>query len=354
MPLKPSSDSNLDLSIIIPVRNHGPDLRELLTSLRDTLPDDIASEIIVVDDASREDIAGMCAAFSAQCLRHTTSRGPAHARNTGAAAARGDLLFFLDADIVAPPGMAATAVTLLRENPDMVGVSFINQIFRKGDSTVRNFGAVQENFWFTLPFTAPDQLYAETRGFTTRNGAVRRSVFEAMGGFDTSFQTNAIEDYDFGKRLAAQGRTVMAREPLAYHKFPDNFLRLMRNYWVRVTLFVPYQMRHRHQFDKVQIGPAEASVRMAGAVSLGLLLLALAPTPARAMAALLGIAGTTGYVVAIRGLLRAAHRQSGGLAFPVAMFFIHWAASVVICAGGALGLVSGLLGQGGAASRQTE
>jgi glycosyltransferase involved in cell wall biosynthesis len=344
----------LDLSIIIPVRNHGPDLRELLVSLRDTLPDDIAWEIIVVDDASLEDIAGLCAPFSAQCLRLDTSRGPAHARNTGAAAARGGLLFFLDADIVAPPGMAVTAVSLLRENPDMVGVSFINQAFRRGDSTVRNFGAVQENFWFTLPFTDPDQPYAETRGLTTRNGAVRRSVFEAMGGFDTSFQTNAIEDYDFGKRLAARGRTVMAREPLVYHKFPDSLMRLMRNYWVRVTLFVPYQMRHRHRFDKVQIGPAEASVRMAGALSLGLLLLALASTPARGLAALLGIAGVIGYLAAIRGLLGAARRQSGGVAFPVAVFFIHWVASAVICAGGVLGLVSGLLGRADSAPRITE
>lgn len=123
-----------------------------------------------------------------------------------------------------------------------------------------------EHFWFQGNFGEEDEL-APVQGFTTRNGAVRGTAaffFYAVGGFDTTFKTNAHEDYDFGKRLAAQFPVFMSRHPLVYHNFPTSLRRLLRNYWVRVTLFVPYYLRHRPPLDKTQTSRGEALIRMAG------------------------------------------------------------------------------------------
>ncbi len=84
-----------NISVILPCRNEGAALKVLLPRLRQILPN---AEILVVDDASAEDISTLCADHGVACLRHTYQKGNGAAIKTGARVAKGEVLVFMDAD----------------------------------------------------------------------------------------------------------------------------------------------------------------------------------------------------------------------------------------------------------------
>lgn len=336
----------VEFSIIIPVYNSCAFLKQLLESLEKGVPADISHEIIVVDDGSTEDLSGLCARHGAQWVRLEANRGPAAARNIGASVAAGNVLVYLDSDVRYTAGMLERVRELFDLDPEIAGVSFANQPYDTGDNVVANFGAAIEHFWLQVYFKEGDA--GRINGFATRNGAVRREAFDAVGGFDDSFKTNAHEDYDFGKRLSAGRKCVMSRHPVLYHAFPVRLTRLMRNYFVRTALFVPYFIRNRPPLDKSQTSGDEALVRLLGGMGFFLLLLAALPTPFRGLFAASAACCVAVYALLIRRFLGAALRWGGrNKAFAGQCFLIHYASSLVILAGGLWGLLRFLIGRAG-------
>ncbi|GAA4809780.1 mycofactocin biosynthesis glycosyltransferase MftF [Actinomycetospora chlora] len=104
-PSHPDAPSPNSVSVVVPVRDRPRELARLLAALRATAPE--LGEVVVVDDGSADPEATVRAAPGARVVRHATSRGPAAARNTGAAAATGALVAFLDSDVVPEPGWLA-------------------------------------------------------------------------------------------------------------------------------------------------------------------------------------------------------------------------------------------------------
>lgn len=83
------------LSVIIPAKNEAQGLRRLLPRLVDMLP---GAEILVVDDGSSDDTPAVCTEFKVKSLRHPYSKGNGAAIKSGARAARGSVMLFMDAD----------------------------------------------------------------------------------------------------------------------------------------------------------------------------------------------------------------------------------------------------------------
>src|SRR5262245_14909514 len=92
----------LALSVIVPVYNDRAGLSRSLPALAAGAGPDV--EIIVVDDASTDDSAAVASRFPARLIRMPANAGPAAARNSGARQATGDILVFVDSDVVVAPG----------------------------------------------------------------------------------------------------------------------------------------------------------------------------------------------------------------------------------------------------------
>jgi len=83
------------MSVVIPARNEAASLRDLLPCLVALMHD---AEIIVVDDGSTDETLALCAEAKVRCLRHHYSKGNGAAIKTGARAALGEVIVFMDAD----------------------------------------------------------------------------------------------------------------------------------------------------------------------------------------------------------------------------------------------------------------
>ena len=105
------------LSLIIPARNEAESLRILLPELVAVLPD---VEIIIVNDGSDDDTLDVCADFSVRVVSHPYPKGNGAAVKSGARAATGEVLIFMDADGQHKPEDIFALLEKFNEGYDMV------------------------------------------------------------------------------------------------------------------------------------------------------------------------------------------------------------------------------------------
>lgn len=105
------------LSIILPAKNEGAALKDLVPRLRQAQP---TAEIIVVDDGSTDDTRDICANAGVTCLSSPYSMGNGAAIKRGARAASGDVLVFMDGDGQHDPNDIARLLEKLEQGYDMV------------------------------------------------------------------------------------------------------------------------------------------------------------------------------------------------------------------------------------------
>src|SRR5690606_26881786 len=105
------------VSIILPAKNEAENLPAVLSKLKTLFP---SAEIIVVDDGSTDDTGEICALHAVKVARHPYSMGNGAAVKSGARAARGDILVFMDADGQHDPADIPRLLEKLNEGYDMV------------------------------------------------------------------------------------------------------------------------------------------------------------------------------------------------------------------------------------------
>ncbi len=147
----------------------------------------------------------------------TGGRGAAAARNAGSQAARGDLLLFLDDDLVPRAGLIGRHLARHRdEGPDAVVIGYSPP--RPSRPTL---AAQAASIWWEDHFRAKREMAAPTFvEMLSGNMSIRRELFDRLGGFDESFGRFRREDWELGVR-ALQGGALLAYEhdAVAEHHF---------------------------------------------------------------------------------------------------------------------------------------
>ena len=109
-------ETSQTLSIILPAKNEAAALPDLLTRLRNLYPQ---AELLVVDDGSTDDTAGVAHAHDATVIRHPYSMGNGAAIKSGARNATGKWLIFMDADGQHDPNDIQPLLEKLQSGYDM-------------------------------------------------------------------------------------------------------------------------------------------------------------------------------------------------------------------------------------------
>jgi glycosyltransferase involved in cell wall biosynthesis len=109
--------SRSSISVVIPAKNEAEGLRSILPKIVGLLEN---SEVIVVDDGSTDSSAAVCAEFNVRVVRHRYSMGNGAAIKSGARAATGDVIIFMDADNQHQPEDIPRLLEKLEQGYDMV------------------------------------------------------------------------------------------------------------------------------------------------------------------------------------------------------------------------------------------
>ena len=212
------------ISIIIPHFNQPSELARGLTALM-AQQDDAACEILVVDNNSESLPTDIVAGFPGMRLLSEATPGPGPARNTGVAAACGDILAFIDADCIARPGWLAAIATRMGQGADILG----------GDVRIHHQTPGRPTVWeaYESEFAYRMEHYIRHQGFTgTGNLAMRRVVYDDVGPFAG---IGVAEDRDWGQRATAKDYAITwTPEMRADHPARANFSELARK-WDRHT-----------------------------------------------------------------------------------------------------------------------
>jgi len=192
------------ISVIIPAYNRSAFLQEAIESvLKQTYQ---PFELIVVDDGSTDDTAGVLSRYAGKISALSVSHGgPSTARNHGIQAAHGDYIAFLDSDDLWLPGKLAAQMLFFHNNPEA-------RICQTEEIWMRN--SVRVN---------PRQKHKKYSGWifdqclplcVVSPSAVmmHRSVFARVGLFDETFP--ACEDYDLWLRIAPLYPIYLIDKPL--------------------------------------------------------------------------------------------------------------------------------------------
>jgi GT2 family glycosyltransferase len=226
------ADNMLSVSVIVPTFNRRARLERMLGALDHVHHANFNFEVVVVIDGATDGTEAMLWALRPSYHLHVLAQrngGPASARNRAIAAAQGDVLVFLDDDVIPTKGLIERHLEVHRRDPQAVvtgpmvappGLRQAPWLQWEAATLQKQYDAMVEGKWAPTP-----------RQFYTANASVRRCHVVAAGGFDESF--TRAEDVELAFRLADRGaRFCFVPQAAVLHE-PDRTFES----WLRV----PYE-----------------------------------------------------------------------------------------------------------------
>lgn len=201
----------LSISVIMPVYNGAEFIIQSLPPLLAMEQRGEILEVIVIDDGSTDHSKQIAEDLGAVVMSSGGRMGPGGARNQAAEIAQGELLWFVDADVVVH---ASAAECLARGFASEQIVAVFGSY--DSDPPAKNFFSRYKNL---VHHYYHQRANDEAQTFWSGCGAVRRSTFLASGGFDVErYKYPSIEDIELGHRLiAAGGRVRLLRDVQCTH-----------------------------------------------------------------------------------------------------------------------------------------
>ena len=247
-------DKSPVFSIIIPTYNRPEQLASCLESLnRLDYPRD-CFEVIIVDDGSSLCMDSVAAPFKEQLtvdLIRQANAGPASARNTGSAHAKGQFLVFTDDDCQPSPNWLQALAQGFSDFPEtVVGGCTLNKL---PDNIYSEASQLLIDYIYSYYNSDPNHAHF----FASNNLSLAADHFHSLGGFDTTFPLAAAEDREFCDRCLDQGYRLVylpaAQVEHAHHLNRRGFWRQHFNYGRGAFHF--HQIRNQRGLEKIQVEP---------------------------------------------------------------------------------------------------
>ncbi|MDQ6946421.1 MAG: glycosyltransferase [Actinomycetota bacterium] len=210
------------VSVVIPTHDRPVALARLLASIGPSEELGIAAQVVIVDDGSATGTYDVLKTRYPQFHWIRQARaGPAIARNRGWHAADGELIVFVDDDVVLDPHALAHLCHALTVD-DAVGAR-IEPLHR---------GRILADFMHEEHLVSHKVQDGRVRWLVTACLAVRRSTLELVGGFDEELTGAGGEDVDLSLRMKEMGlRLGVCQGAVAYHDHRAGLASLVRTYY---------------------------------------------------------------------------------------------------------------------------
>jgi GT2 family glycosyltransferase len=224
----------MQVSIIIPLYNCLALTQAMLASLRSTLPAGFSGEIILVDDGSTDGTRTWLGTLPADCraILNEKNLGFAATCNRGAAAAQGEILFFLNNDLVLLPHWLEPMLAAFTRLPD---AGLVGNVQRNAATGAIDHSGVFFNHKGKPEHDTVRPLFARLTGYRRVSAltgacfAVRRATWRQLGGFDEGFR-NGAEDVDLCLRASATGlQHYIALRSIVRHHISQSTGRKLRD-----------------------------------------------------------------------------------------------------------------------------
>lgn len=318
---------SVTLSAVVPVLDGKHQLERSLPPLLAAVRDGELLEVLVADDGSSDGSGDYARSLGARVV--TTERrasGPSHARNLAAAQAEGDVLLFVDADVVVDEhAVERMRARFADESVGSVYGSYDDRPDHRGYASL--YMNLRHHFGHREPSDDVDTFWAGL-------GAIRRDVYAAVDGYDeAAFPYPSVEDIDLGRRLREAGARI-CRDPAIQGKHLKRW-----SWWqvVHTDVFrraAPWSRlirRHPGAFRDLNVSAKEKlKAVLALAFFVGGALAVVGVLPAWVPLALFGA------VAAANAGLLGVFRRSGGPLFAVVGLLFHqlhlcYSAATFVC-----------------------
>lgn len=188
------------VSVIIPVKNGAATLDACLRSIKRSYYKNY--EVIVVDDHSSDGTAEVARSFQCAVLEVENGKGANNARNVGAARAKGDILVFIDSDIVVRRETLLGIVESL-EDGTLDAVVGIYSARHRHERYVSQYKNLWIRYSYIKSTPAIDWLFGSISG-------IRREAFGKLGGFNVELLArDGHDDIELGKRFARANLNIV-------------------------------------------------------------------------------------------------------------------------------------------------
>lgn len=217
------------ISIVIPTYNAERFMTPLLDSIFRNKVDDM--EVIIVDDYSKDDTVKIAESYPVRVIQLAINGGPAKARNIGVEAAEGDIIFFLDSDVIVLDGAVREVKDYFDDNPSakcVIGVCATEPL-NKG--FVPSYMAMFE--YIHLIDTPGNKVSV----FAPRCGAIKKDFFQKIGGYNESYKGADVEDFELARRINKADCIILNKKIVVKHQFA-NFRQAVRNYFKRAVMWM--------------------------------------------------------------------------------------------------------------------
>ena len=202
----------ITISFVVPLYNHLAQSRVMLYSLLESLPIELAHEVILVDDASTDGTRRWLASLvlpNVRVLLNDQNLGYAKTNNRGVAATQGELLCLVNNDLEFESGWLEPMLGALLSPTSKLGLVG-NVQYRVADGSLDHAGVQLSDaghFVHTQPDVLPDFGLQKVLAVTGACMLMRRTVFEQVGGLDERY-LNGCEDIDLCYKLRQLGLDV--------------------------------------------------------------------------------------------------------------------------------------------------
>lgn len=221
------------ISIIIPVYNSEKTLDACLKSVYSSTYKQF--KVILIDDGSTDSSINIAKKYPVKVIRLKQRSGPARARNVGVEHAKGEIIIFIDSDVIVEQDSLNKIINDFRKNDSVVAVNGIYSTTPANKGLFPTYLALQKYYNFSRSGKYFSHL-------ATAFCAIKKNIFLKHKGFNPRYKE--MEDYELGFRITQHYKILLDKNLTCKHFFPS-FIKCAKKYFIRTQYWLDLFLEHK-------------------------------------------------------------------------------------------------------------